>query len=143
MIGELIPELEPCEEQVPANRQILIVEDDLDQREALTLQLESQGFEVISAASASLALTLTQEHSPALALLDIGLPDMSGWDLCRRLVDDHTINEIPVIALSGSDQERALHQSRASGCRYFVRKPYDPNALLVLIETALRDDVMW
>jgi CheY-like chemotaxis protein len=140
MISELIPELEPCEEATPGNRHILLVEDDVDQREALTLQLEGQGFKVLAAANGAAGLNLANEHSPALALLDIGLPDMSGWELCRQIVDDYALSEIPVIALSGNDHERALHRSRASGCRYFVRKPYDPNALLVLIETALRDE---
>lgn len=143
MLSELIPELEPCEEATNGNRRILVVEDDSSQREALTLQLESQGFEVMSAATGTLGITLATEHRPALALLDVGLPDMSGWDLCRQLVDDEDLLDIPVIALSGNDHARALQRSRASGCRYFVRKPYDPNALLVLIETALGDDRLW
>ena len=143
MISELVPDPQPLETDLPPQQTILLVEDDPDQGEALSLQLKSQGFEVELAATATEAIDLAAKNSPSLALVDIGLPDMSGWDLCRQLVDNLCENDLPVIALSGTDQQRSLHRSRASGCRYFVRKPYDPNALLVLIESALRDDGLW
>ena len=143
MISELELEPQPLEAELPSQQTILLVEDDPDQREALTLQLKSQGFEVDAAATAAEGLDLAAKKTPALALIDIGLPDMSGWDVCHQLADDSGGSDLPVIALSGSDHERALLRSRSSGCRYFVRKPYDPNALLVLIESALRDEGMW
>ena len=139
---ELLPELLPAEKSSSPEAIILVVEDDRDQQLALTLQLRSQGFEVVSAAEGSEALALAAERRPALVLLDIGLPDMNGWDLCRQMVDG-LAGDLPVIALSGNDHHGALQRSRTSGCRYFIRKPYDPNALLVLIETALRDDQLW
>jgi len=143
MISELLPDPQPAEESLPPRRKILLVEDDVDQRDALTLQLEGQGFAVAPAGNAAEAVDLVSQNSPALALIDIGLPDMNGWELCRQLVDELCAEELPVIALSGNDHTRCLQRSRASGCRYFIRKPYDPNALLVLIESALNDNRMW
>jgi CheY-like chemotaxis protein len=72
-----------------------------------------------------------------LILLDLRLPDLDGFTLCRELVDAPETCDIPVIILSGMERPDIIRRCRAAGSQYFVRKPYDPNALLVLIHEAL------
>ena len=74
-----------------------------------------------------------------LVLLDLGLPDTSGLKVCQRLVDDPATSDIPIIVLSGIQKPDIIRSSRSAGCRYYVRKPYDPNALLVLIDRAIEE----
>jgi DNA-binding response OmpR family regulator len=121
-----------------ATRQsILIVDDDDAIADVLSIRLSKQGFETIIADSGQLGLALARGEKPCVILLDLRLPDMDGFELCRELVDDEATSEIPVIILSGLDQPDIIRRSRAAGCCYYVRKPYDPNALLALIRQAI------
>ena len=117
--------------------QILIVDDDEDMVGVLCLRLTRQGFKTLSSNSGRQGLEIAQSERPALILLDLGLPDVDGLTICRKLVDDPQICDIPVIIVSGMERPDIIRQCRAAGCRYFVRKPYDPNALLVLIQQAI------
>ena len=118
-------------------RSILIVEDDEALADVLSLRLSRQGFETTVADSGQLGLALARAEKPSVILLDLRLPDMDGFELCQELVDDEQTCEIPVIILSGLEQPDIIRRSRAAGCLYYVRKPYDPNALLALIQQAI------
>lgn len=124
----------PCER---AGRSILIIEDDHDISDVLSVRLDRQGFETFSTDSGLSGLMLAREMLPHLVILDLCLPDIDGLTVCQELVDSPETCDIPVIILSGSDCPNILRRCRAAGCRYFVRKPYDPNALLVLIDQAI------
>jgi DNA-binding response OmpR family regulator len=115
----------------------LIVEDDEALADVLSLRLSRQGFETTVADSGQLGLALARAEKPSVILLDLRLPDMDGFELCQELVDDEQTCEIPVIILSGLEQPDIIRRSRAAGCLYYVRKPYDPNALLALIQQAI------
>lgn len=124
----------------PAHRPaILVVDDDPDLVETLEIRLGQQGFGTIAASSCQQALALAIEQQPELVLLDLRLPDGDGLKVCAKLVDEAATCHIPVIVLTGSDRPDIVRQARAAGSRYFVRKPYDPNALLLLIRDALAD----
>jgi CheY-like chemotaxis protein len=116
---------------------ILIVDDDEAVSHVLSRRLQQQGFETRVADSGKLGLAMARSQQPELILLDLRLPDIDGFALCQQLVDDPETAEIPVIIVSGMERPDIIRRSRAAGCHYFVRKPYDPNALLVLIERAL------
>lgn len=120
-------------------RSILIVDDDEALADVLSIRLSRQGFTPSIAASGQLALALARAEKPDLILLDLRLPDMDGFELCQQLVDDEQTSEIPVIILSGLQQPDIIRRSRAAGCHYFVHKPFDPNALLTLIEQAIEE----
>jgi CheY-like chemotaxis protein len=116
---------------------ILIIDDDHAMVEVLALRLSRQGFETITAESGQEGLAIARSELPALILLDLRLPDLDGFTLCRELVDAPETCDIPVIILSGMERPDIIRRCRAAGSQYFVRKPYDPNALLVLIHEAL------
>ena len=76
---------------------------------------------------------------PDLVLLDLRLPTSDGLSVCQQLTDAPETCGIPVIIVSGMERPDIVRRSRAVGCQYFVRKPYDPSALLVLVEHALAE----
>ena len=120
-------------------RSILIVDDDEALADVLSTRLTRQGFDTAVADHGRLGLTLARSHKPSVILLDLRLPDMDGFQLCEQLVDNEATAEIPVIIVSGLEQPDVIRRSRAAGCLYYVRKPYDPNALLTLIEQAIEE----
>ena len=77
---------------------------------------------------------------PHLILLDLCLPDMEGGDVCAQLADAPETCGTPVIIISGLDRPDIIRHSRSVGGDFFLRKPYDPNVLLTLIERTLAGD---
>ncbi len=127
--------------QVAARQQvkILIIDDDAAQAGLLARHLSRQGFATVWADSGEAGLVLARSKQPTLVVLDLRLPDTNGLDVCERLVDDPTTCGIPVIILGGAKQPDVVRRCRAAGCHFFLRTPYDPNVLLVLIRQALAD----
>ena len=119
---------------------LLLIDDDREQCEVLAHRLNRQGFEVVMAHTGRNGLQAAREVKPDAIVLDVRLPDADGLDLCQTLTDDNTTGCIPVIIVSGCERPNIVRQARQSGCRYYVRKPYDPNALLLLIEDTLRGE---
>jgi CheY-like chemotaxis protein len=105
----------------------------------LSRRLSQQGFEPITADCGAAGLALAQAELPLLIVLDLRLPDTDGLSICEDLVDSPATCDIPVIVLSGMERPDIIRRCRAAGCQYFVRKPYDPNALLVLIRQAITE----
>jgi DNA-binding response OmpR family regulator len=140
MIHDAVTQLQPCESGTDRRQSILIVDDDRAQVEALAIRLERQGFTTVLAHDGQRGLCLAQEHRPDLVLLDLRLPDLDGFEICGRLVDSPDTCHIPIIIVSGSDEPDIVRSARSAGCQFFIGKPYDPNALLALIEHALRHD---
>ncbi len=130
--------LEPCLEVKPVRPRILIVDDDHTQADVLATGLRQQGFDTITAQTGRAGLELAHTHHPQLVLLDLRLPDVDGLNICQELTDDARTCDIPVIILSGMERPDIIRRSRAAGCQYYVRKPYDPNALLLLVQNAIQ-----
>lgn len=122
---------------------ILIVDDDEVLADVLSRRLQQQGFETLTATSGESGLAEVRSGRPALILLDLRLPDVDGLKICEQLADSSETCDIPVIILSGLGEPDILRRCRAAGCHYFVRKPYDPNALLILIHQAIRQAGGW
>jgi len=136
---------QPQSHRVPHFEQstILIIDDDPAMVEVLRRRLARQHFQVIDAASGSQGLAMARERRPSLVVLDLRLPDIDGLGVCERMADDPQTSQIPVIILSGMERPDIIRRSRAAGCQYFVRKPYDPNALLLLIRSAIDESRNW
>ena len=122
---------------------ILIVDDDEALTDALSQRLAQQGFDTLTADCGREGLQQARSQRPALIVLDVRLPDMDGLTICQQLADSPQTCGIPVIILSGMARLDIIRRSRAAGCYYFVRKPYDPNALLVLIRQAIKESAGW
>ncbi len=122
---------------------VLIIDDDDALADVLSRRLQKQGYETLTAESGQTGLSKAQSARPALIVLDLRLPDTDGFSLCEQLADCPQTCAIPVIILSGLEEPDILRRCRSAGCRYYLRKPYDPNALLVLIREAIRDAAEW
>lgn len=88
-------------------------------------------------------IQLAQNERPDVVLLDLGLPDQDGLEVCSKLVDSPDTCGTPVIVLSGQDRPNIVRETRDAGCEFYVRKPYDPNALLTLIQASLDQAASW
>ena len=126
-----------------ASHSILIIEDDAGAAEALERRLTSQGYDVRTAATGNQGLLLAKTDRPDLVILDLGLPDVDGFTVCQDLADSPETCGIPVIVLSGMARPDVIRRSRAAGCQFYVRKPYDPSALLILVERAIEESRAW
>jgi len=143
MIQDVLAQLEPAQLGADRRNSILIVDDDQVQVEVLSHRLQRQGFSTFEAYEGRSGLEKARSHRPDLVLLDLRLPDLDGFTVCEQLVDSPDTCDIPIIIVSGSDRPDVVRSSRAAGCEFFVRKPYDPNVLLTLIEHALKRGVDW
>jgi two-component system OmpR family response regulator len=120
-----------------ARHTVLIVDDEESIAEPLRVRLERLGFDTLTAKTGRQASDLARRRRPDCITLDVGLPDIDGFELCQQLVDDEATSEIPVIIVSGNDSPDVVRRARAAGCHFYVRKPFDPNALLALIRQAI------
>jgi CheY-like chemotaxis protein len=137
MVYDAVTEPDSLEETDRPRAMVLIVEDDPVQAEPLSWRLERLGFETLVAARGQEGLRLAKSERPAVVLLDLQLPDIDGLEVCERLADDGATCDIPVIILTASEEDDIVRRARAAGCEFFLRKPYDPNVVLTLVERAL------
>ena len=122
---------------------VLIIDDDDTLSAVLSHWLKKQGLKTVAAYSGEAGLEKAKAESPSVIVLDLGLPDVDGLSICEQLADAPETCSMPILILSGSEQPGLVRRCRAAGCHYFLRKPYDPNALLVLIRQAIHDAGQW
>ena len=119
-------------------KRILIVEDNELNRDVLSRRLQGRGYEVAVAVDGREGLRMAGTESPDVILMDLGLPEIDGWECVRRLRADAATRQVPIIALTAhamaGDRERAL----AAGCSDFDVKPINFATLLAKL-TALLD----
>jgi DNA-binding response OmpR family regulator len=114
---------------------ILVVDDEPNIAELIELYLSREGFQVVKAASGEAAVRAVSEHRPRLVVLDIGLPDMDGLEVCRRLRQTSTI---PVIFLTARDGEVDRVVGLELGADDYVTKPFSPPELVARVKAVLR-----
>jgi CheY-like chemotaxis protein len=120
---------------------ILVVEDNALQRKLLETILAAEDYEARFAADGAEAWRALGRTAPDLILLDLNLPDMSGWDLVKQLKSTARLSGIPVILMTGNGERSAVLRSRELGVADFVVKPFDRAALLGKLAAALNHDV--
>ena len=124
---------------------ILVVDDITDVADVLKMLLDLEGFETLVAYSGQAALESAREFRPDVVICDIGLPEMDGHEIARRLRGDPKVASATLIALTGWGAEDELRRTRESGFDFHLVKPVDANALLDLLSqisprTALTDE---
>lgn len=116
---------------------VLIVEDSRTQTERLRYYLERNGFSVRSAVNGRDALALLKEAVPVLVVSDVLMPEMDGYELCRRIRRDPELADLPVILLTGLSGATDVIDGLASGATDFLVKPYGEEAVVARIRRAL------
>ena len=126
---------QPAAPQATRERQlVLLVDDDPHDREIYGSILCYNGFDVVCADDGESGIRLARRIAPDVVLLDIGLPDLHGLDLCSTLRTSTDTADIPVIALSAYAETRMGEQARLAGCTRNIEKPASPVAVLHEIE---------
>jgi len=113
---------------------VLLVDDDPHDREIYGQILCYNGFDVVCAGNGASGIRLARRVLPDIVLLDIGLPDLHGLDLCSSLRTEENTSRIPVIALSAYAEARMGEQARLAGCTRYIEKPASPVTVLHEIE---------
>jgi CheY-like chemotaxis protein len=114
---------------VPGALHVLVVDDNEDSALSLAMLLELQGYAVTTAFRGDEALARAREQPPDVALLDIGLPDVSGYELAGRLRATLAPRGVVLVALTGWGQEEDRRSALAAGFDRHFTKPVDPDAL--------------
>jgi PleD family two-component response regulator len=103
----------------------------------LNLQLTSDGFEVIEAEDGAKALELAQRTLPDIMLLDVMMPQMDGYEVCRRVRASYTTRHIPIIMLTARSEDDARITGLSGGANDYITKPWHKRELLLRINNAL------
>jgi len=116
-----------------AGRRILVVDDNRDAAESLGLLLETMGHEVRVAHAGGEGLLAVQAFAPAVVLLDIGMPDMDGYEVARRIRDEEGSARAVLVAITGWGQDEDRQRAREAGFDHHLTKPVDPAELQRLL----------
>lgn len=116
---------------------VVVAEDDEDILELVVELLEEEGYEIARATDGEEALGLILARRPDLAVLDVRMPKVDGFEVSRRLREDGETQEVPVILLSALAREQDVVRGFESGATDYVKKPFSPDDLVSRIETIL------
>jgi twitching motility two-component system response regulator PilH len=117
---------------------ILIVEDSIVQREMMTDLLKASGLEVTHASDGAEALEAIHKPPPDLVVLDIVMPRMNGYELCRRLKSDPKTQNVPVVMCSSKGEEFDRYWGMKQGADAYIAKPFQPIELVGTVKQLLR-----
>jgi len=116
---------------------ILVVEDDFDISNMLRIYFQSQGYEVSVAPCGEDALEMCRHQLPNIIVLDIMLPDMDGYDVCRNLRDSLRTSHIPIIFLTQKDERSDKIHGLELGADDYITKPFDVEELKLRVKNAM------
>lgn len=116
---------------------ILCIDDDPNIIAGLTQMLMAAGHSCRCCGDRDSAMASLRDVAPDLVIVDINLGEASGLDLCDQMRQNEHLREVPVIFLSGAEIPNIVQRTRAVGGTYYLRKPYDAEVLLELVEKAL------
>jgi two-component system, OmpR family, alkaline phosphatase synthesis response regulator PhoP len=117
---------------------VLVVEDERDVAELMRFNLTREGYEVVVARTGADALKHARDSRPDIILLDIMVPQLNGWEVCRRLKQDAATGSIPVIMVTGRVEEGDKVLGFEMGADDYVTKPFSPRELLARVRAVVR-----
>lgn len=117
------------------DQKILVVDDEKKIVAIVKAYLEREGFRVTAAYDGKSALDLARRHSPDLIVLDLMLPEISGWDVCRTLRKE---SDVPIIMLTAHDETSDKIVGLELGADDYITKPFDPKELVSRVKAVLR-----
>ena len=126
------------EPQPVARQMVLIADDDEDILELLSFRLERAGYEIVQARHGEEALRLALEVVPALAVLDVMMPGLDGFEVTRELRRNAATSTMPIILLTARAQATDIARGMAAGADDYVRKPFDARDLADRVDRLLR-----
>jgi DNA-binding response OmpR family regulator len=121
-------------------KKILVVDDERDIIRALTIRLQSGGYDVVYAYDGAQGVFMTHKEKPDLIILDIRMPAGDGFTIARRLKETAQTSHIPILFLTGSPERNAEQKAHELGGRFYIKKPYDSEELLDAVRRALETE---
>jgi DNA-binding response OmpR family regulator len=118
-----------------SNNKVMIVDDDANIVELIRLYLEKEGFETVTAANGSIALELFKKSAPSIVILDIMMPEMDGWQVCREI---RRISNIPIIMLTAKGETFDKVLGLELGADDYIVKPFDTKEVIARIKAVSR-----
>jgi DNA-binding response OmpR family regulator len=118
-----------------ANHTILVVDDEANIRELARLYLEKDGFDVVTAVDGTQALAYVRHDPPALIVLDLMLPGVDGWDVCRQV---RATSDLPILMLTARDEDVDKIVGLELGADDYMTKPFNPRELVARVKAILR-----
>ena len=119
------------------SKKILVVDDDENILNLEKTILEQKGFVVTSAIGGAKALEILAQQVFDLILLDVMMPDVDGFAVCRKIKEDARLKDVPVIFLTAKGGGEALAEGFESGALMYINKPFTANKLLTIVNTML------
>jgi DNA-binding response OmpR family regulator len=116
---------------------ILLVEDEPVVIELLKIYLEKHGFSIIHVSDGTDALNKVRGENPALIILDVMIPKLNGFEVCRLMKSDPVLKNIPIIILSALVQKKEIETGIRMGADLYMTKPFDNSELLSNIQKLL------
>lgn len=116
---------------------ILVADDEDDVRDLVVYRLSRSGYDIVEARDGEEALRLAAEHAPDLAVLDVMMPKINGYEVTRRLRADPATSRMPVILLTSRSQEADVSQGFAAGADDYLKKPFNPDELTARVRAVL------
>lgn len=117
---------------------ILIVEDEEDLREIVIYNLEREGYKAVGVESGEEGLELAISLKPDLMILDLMLPGMSGMDVCRKVKQDSSAQNVPIIIVSAKGEESDIVSGLELGADDYLTKPFSPRILMARVRAVMR-----
>ncbi len=121
-----------------AEQTVLVIEDDPNTRSLIALYLEKEGFAPLTAGDGTDGLDQAIKHRPVLVILDLMIPKMDGWEVCRRLRQH---SDVPIIMLTARGEEIDRVAGLTLGADDYVVKPFSPRELVARVKAVLRRTV--
>jgi len=119
-------------------KKILVVDDEVDLVETIRFPLEAEGFTVLVSYNGEDALNQARTENPDLILLDIMLPKLDGYKVCRLLKFDERYRNIPILMLTAKTQEKDKTIGIETGADEYITKPFDMDELLEKVKAYLK-----
>ena len=119
-------------------RRVVVVEDQDDSREMLRVLLESMGHTVIDEPDGARAIAAIEREHPDVALIDIGLPVMSGYDVARRLRQNPLLDDVVLVALTGYGRDSDIDAAKAAGFDAHLTKPAEAHVINEILSRRAR-----
>ena len=137
---EEIRRQDEAREAMPKGKTILVVDDSPTVRKLISGKLEKAGHSVVCAVDGVDALAKLEEQLPDLVLLDITMPRMDGYEVCKQIRSDPAARDLPVVMISGKDGFFDKVRGRMAGTSGYITKPFGPETLMKAIDTYLADE---